>query len=317
MCSKASATLSAVIVYIDGSLEYSVQCTSGGYVMEDDSIRLSWRGGDAGGVAGRPPGGHSGMCLFGMAAGVPRDDVLSDRYGGGVGERLGTCMFGALATAAVMLTGCTVDDQCAVEGTQRETTWLTSKTSRRLEGTDARCWSRLVQSFLVRTRCNGQIQVEVRGARCGAKGACPWPGEGCSARCWTAGQLVSIHIHPRHIGLSNPPGENGDEQLGCCVEQQHESRGEKALSRAPTLLRAGDTSQRAMAGTQGILIRWARQGGFSVWWEGGRRRKEGRRGARDVNVVVAQNIAGVLWLSLVVITPLSYSHPQHVDNAPV
>jgi hypothetical protein len=68
--------------------------------MEDVSIRLSCRGGDAGGVAGSPPGEHTGMCLLGMAVGVPRDDVLIDRVGGGVSERLG--MSGGLATAAAI-----------------------------------------------------------------------------------------------------------------------------------------------------------------------------------------------------------------------
>lgn len=47
--------------------------------MDDVSIRLSLRGGDAGGVAGRPSGEHIGRCLLGMAAGVPKDDVLRDR----------------------------------------------------------------------------------------------------------------------------------------------------------------------------------------------------------------------------------------------
>jgi len=71
-------------------------------VIEEVSIRLSWRGGDAGGVAGSPPGEHSGMCLLGMAVGVPREEVLSDRCGGGVEERPG--IEGYLATAAAMLT---------------------------------------------------------------------------------------------------------------------------------------------------------------------------------------------------------------------
>ena len=40
------------------------------------------------------------MCLFGTAAGVPREEVLSVKCGGGVDERPG--MAGALATAAAM-----------------------------------------------------------------------------------------------------------------------------------------------------------------------------------------------------------------------
>ena len=83
--------------------------------MDDVSIRLSCRGGDAGGVAGRPPGEHTGMCLFGMAVGVPRDDVLSDRCGGGVDER---SICGTLATAAAML---------AVEGTGQHVGSCTSR----------------------------------------------------------------------------------------------------------------------------------------------------------------------------------------------
>lgn len=69
--------------------------------MDDASMRLSCRGGEAGGVAGSPPGEHTGMCLLGMAAGVPRDEVFSDRCGGGVDERPG--IGGNLATAAAML----------------------------------------------------------------------------------------------------------------------------------------------------------------------------------------------------------------------
>lgn len=117
MCSSASAMRSAVMVYTGGSSEYSVQYLSGGYVMDDVSIRLSCRGGEAGGVAGRPPGEHTGMCLLGIAAGVPRDDVLSDRCGGGVDVRLGMGI--ALATAAAMFTGGANDNQGAGERTQR------------------------------------------------------------------------------------------------------------------------------------------------------------------------------------------------------
>jgi hypothetical protein len=101
ICSNASAIRSAVIVYTGGSSEYSVQYVSGGYVMEDVSMRLSCRGGEAGGVTGSPPGEHIGMCLLGMAAGVPRVDVLSDRCCGGVDDRVGIDI--ALATAAAML----------------------------------------------------------------------------------------------------------------------------------------------------------------------------------------------------------------------
>ena len=93
---------SAVMVYTGGSSEYSEQYASGGYVIDDCSMRLSCRGGDAGGVAGSPPGEHTGMCLFGIAAGKPRDEVFRDRCSGGVGERPG--IEGYLATAAAMST---------------------------------------------------------------------------------------------------------------------------------------------------------------------------------------------------------------------
>jgi hypothetical protein len=69
--------------------------------MEEVSIRLSCRGGEAGGVTGRFPVGHTGRCLFGMAEGVPRVEVLSDRCDVGVEERPG--MAGARATAAAMV----------------------------------------------------------------------------------------------------------------------------------------------------------------------------------------------------------------------
>jgi hypothetical protein len=72
--------------------------------MDDVSTRLSCRGGDAGGVTGRSPAGHTGMCLLGMAVGVPRVEVLRDRCVAGVELRLG--MGGALATAAAMLARC-------------------------------------------------------------------------------------------------------------------------------------------------------------------------------------------------------------------
>jgi hypothetical protein len=83
--------------------------------MDDVSIRLSCRGGEAGGVTGRSPGEQTGICLLGMAAGVPRDDVLRDRCAVVVEEQLG--MGKALATAAAMLARCDGDD--AVEGTRR------------------------------------------------------------------------------------------------------------------------------------------------------------------------------------------------------
>jgi len=107
---------SAVMVYTGGSSEYSVPHVSGGYVMEEVSIKLSCRGGEAGGVAGSPPGEHTGMCLFGIAAGAPRAEVLSDKCGGGVEERTG--MAGTLATAAAMMkVGQVQPWECAVRRT--------------------------------------------------------------------------------------------------------------------------------------------------------------------------------------------------------
>lgn len=92
------------MVKIGGSCENSVQYVCGGWVMDDVSMRLSLDGGEAGGVsrprAGTGPGEHTGMCLFGIAAGVPRDDVFSVRCGGGVDERPG--MGGARATTAAI-----------------------------------------------------------------------------------------------------------------------------------------------------------------------------------------------------------------------
>jgi hypothetical protein len=62
-------------------------------------------GGEAGGVSGLPvgrgPGEQMGMCLLGTAAGVPREEVLSDRCGGGVVDRAG--IGGALATIVAMV----------------------------------------------------------------------------------------------------------------------------------------------------------------------------------------------------------------------
>lgn len=68
-------------------------------MIEVVSINASSLGGESGGVAGMPPGEHTGRCLFGIAVGLPRD-VLSDMCVGGVAVRSG--IGGALATAAAM-----------------------------------------------------------------------------------------------------------------------------------------------------------------------------------------------------------------------
>lgn len=123
MCSTASASLWALIVNNGGSSEYSQPYFVGGKVMDVVSITLSLDGGDAGGVtnprSGTGPGGHTGMCLFGIAWGVPRDDVFSDRCGGGVEERAG--MGGALATTAAMAadSGCHVYVQLKARNVRR------------------------------------------------------------------------------------------------------------------------------------------------------------------------------------------------------
>ena len=83
MCSRASAILSAVMVNNGGSTEYSWQCLCGGWVIDEVSMSLSLDGGEDGGVSsprmGTGPGEHTGMCLFGTAAGVPREDVFRVR----------------------------------------------------------------------------------------------------------------------------------------------------------------------------------------------------------------------------------------------
>lgn len=93
------------MVNIGGSSEYSQPYFVGGKVMDVVSITQSAVGGDAGGVtsprSGTGPGGHTGMCLFGMAWGVVPRDVLSVKCGGGVAARPG--MGGALATTAAMV----------------------------------------------------------------------------------------------------------------------------------------------------------------------------------------------------------------------
>ena len=72
----------------------------------EDGLRTAFaEGGEDGGVTspceGLGPGEHTGRCLLGMAAGVPRDDVLSVRCGGGVFGRSGSA--GALATIVAIL----------------------------------------------------------------------------------------------------------------------------------------------------------------------------------------------------------------------
>ena len=52
-------------------------------------------------VVGLGPGEQTGMCLLGMAVGVPLADVLSVRCGGGVDVRL--VIAGALATIVAII----------------------------------------------------------------------------------------------------------------------------------------------------------------------------------------------------------------------
>jgi hypothetical protein len=159
ICSNASAIRSAVMVYTGGSSEYSVQYVSGGYVIDEVSTRLSCRGGDAGGVAGRPPGEQNGMCLLGITAGVPRVDVLRDRCCGGVGDRVGTGS--ALATAAAML-AVERGRWGAVEGTQREqSTRQMANEARTMDenvGQKSDVWRKGAQSLVLCRSAQGEGQ---------------------------------------------------------------------------------------------------------------------------------------------------------------
>jgi hypothetical protein len=82
-------------------------------VIEEVSMRLSCRGGEAGGVSGSPPGEQVGICLLGMATGVPRVDVLSDRSCGGVEEREGIGNALLATAAAMVMAGMGDDGRCS------------------------------------------------------------------------------------------------------------------------------------------------------------------------------------------------------------
>lgn len=73
---------------------------------------VSFTAGDEGGVSSPlgdgEPGEHTGMCLFGIAAGVPRDEVFKVRCCGGVEERVG--MGSVRATTAAMTADGLPDD---------------------------------------------------------------------------------------------------------------------------------------------------------------------------------------------------------------
>ena len=77
----------------------------GGWRREADSITPCFCGGEAGGVlrpvTGLGPGEQTGMCLLGMAVGVPLEDVFRVRCGGGVDVRL--VIAGALATIVAII----------------------------------------------------------------------------------------------------------------------------------------------------------------------------------------------------------------------
>lgn len=79
----------------------------GGWRVEEGSITAFFWGGEAGGVsspvAGLGPGEQMGMCLFGTAAGVPREEVFRVRCGGGVEVRVGSV--GARATMVAIIQG--------------------------------------------------------------------------------------------------------------------------------------------------------------------------------------------------------------------
>lgn len=74
-----------------------------------------------------------GRCLLGMAAGVPNDDVLSERWGGGVDDRPG--MGGALATAAAMCAVSITNDQG--DALWRRATWRGYALGTRRRGSEA------------------------------------------------------------------------------------------------------------------------------------------------------------------------------------
>lgn len=78
---------------------------SGGSRVEDGLMVVWAEGGELGGVSrpwtGRGPGELYGMCLFGMAAGVPLAEVLRVMWGGGVVVRDGSG--GARATMVAIL----------------------------------------------------------------------------------------------------------------------------------------------------------------------------------------------------------------------
>lgn len=82
-------------------MQNSVQYFSGGWVIDDVSTRVSIRGGEAGGVAGMAPGGHTGRCLLGIGAGVLWEVVLSVKCFEDV--ELCPSIGGALATAAAIV----------------------------------------------------------------------------------------------------------------------------------------------------------------------------------------------------------------------
>ena len=72
----------------------------------EDGLRTAFAvGGEDGGVTrpceGLGPGEHTGRCLFGIAAGVPRVEVFRVRCGGGVFGRSGNA--GTLATTVAIL----------------------------------------------------------------------------------------------------------------------------------------------------------------------------------------------------------------------
>ena len=90
-----------MIVYTGGSLQNSTQYFSGGYVVEDVSVKGSSRAEEAEGAAGMFPGWHTGRCLLGIAAGGFRDDVLSERCV--EGAELWSSKGSALETAAAIL----------------------------------------------------------------------------------------------------------------------------------------------------------------------------------------------------------------------
>ncbi len=106
MWSRTFSSCAAVIEYTGGSVN-TFPKPLGGYNSDGVSTSCFGEGGDVSGVLskarddGRGPGEQKGMCLFGMAAGVPRWDVLM--LIGGVAVLVGTVVTVVVHAIALVL----------------------------------------------------------------------------------------------------------------------------------------------------------------------------------------------------------------------